>query len=144
MPKVKREYYRRAKKMSDSTINIVQNICNIPSLKSTSSNSNISLYNISLYNNTNCVSNNFSLRQNSHSNCRLNNDLDLEQVNSNYNYSEENNDLENENSDFDFEQVNSNYINSEESNDVSENENINNSNFDINEVTNIINAPTNA
>jgi len=107
MPKIKRHYYRRAKEMSDSTINIVQNICNSTSLECTSS---ISSSNISLCNSVNSISNNFLLEQNIHSNNYQLNDLDnLEQVHSNSNYSED-------------------------SNNVLETENINDSSFHINEV----------
>jgi len=118
MPKIKRQYYRRARGMSDSAINIVQSICNSASLGSASS---ISSNNISLCKSTNYVqlSNNFSLTQNIHSNnYQLNDDLNnLEQVNSDSNYFEENN-------------------------DVFENERINHSNFDINKViNNIVNNP---
>jgi len=67
MPKIKRQYYRRARGMSDSAINIVQSICNSASLGSASS---ISSNNISLCKSANYVqlSNNFSLTQNIHSN----------------------------------------------------------------------------
>lgn len=110
MPKIKRQYYRRAKVISDSAINIVQN-CNSVSLESESNN-------VSLCKNFDCVnvSNYFSLKQNVHSiNYQLNDDLNnLEQVNSNFN---------------DF----------EESNDVLNNESINHSNSYINEVNNTVN-----
>lgn len=125
MPKIKRQYYRRAKEMADSTINIAQNICNSALFASASS---ISSSN-SLCDNTNYhyVSNNFSLKQSIYSNnYQLNDDLDnLGQINS-----------INKNSNF------------KENNDVLENENINeqykniNSNFDTNEVTNIIHSFT--
>jgi len=96
----------------------VQSICNSASLGSASS---ISSNNISLCKSVNYVqlSNNFSLTQNIHSNnSQLNDDLDnLEQINSDSNYFEKNN-------------------------DVFENERINHSNFDINEViNNIVNNP---
>lgn len=110
MPKIKRQYYRRAKVISDSAINIVQN-CNSVSLESESNN-------VSLCKNFDCVnvSNYFSLKQNVHSiNYQLNDDLNnLEQVNSNFN---------------DF----------EESNDVLNNESINHSNSHINKVNNTVN-----
>lgn len=137
MPKIKRRYYRRAKEMTESTISITQNIiCNsvlFGSASSTSSN------NISLSNSTNYISNNFLLKQNIYSNnYQLNDDLDnLEQINSinnSINFINSNNSIKSINS-----INNSNY--SEESNDVLENENINDSNFDINEIINIVNSP---
>lgn len=55
MPQIKRHYYRRAKEMSDATINIMQNICNAASLKSTTS---VLDNNIPLYKNADCVKSN--------------------------------------------------------------------------------------
>lgn len=77
MLKIKRHYYRRAKEMSDSTINIVQNICNSASLECISS---ISSSNISLCNSVNSISNNFLLKQNIHNNNYQLNLDNLEQI----------------------------------------------------------------
>lgn len=115
MPKIKRHYYRRAKRMSDSAINITQSICN--SLESTSS--SISGNNIPLHKSANSVqvSNHFSSSQNIHrNNYQLNEDLDNTELNNN--------------------------CNNFEVRDVLENEPINHSNSDINKViNNIVNVP---
>lgn len=68
--------------MSDSTINIMQSICNLASSENTSTSDN----NIPLYKSVDCVqvSDHFSLTQNIH-NYPLNDDLsNAEQVNNNY------------------------------------------------------------
>lgn len=117
MPKIKRHYWR-AKEMSDLTVKIVQSICNLTLERERESTSSISNSNILLYNSANNVSNNSLWRQNICSNnYQLNDDFDnLEEVNSNFNYFEE-------------------------CNNVLENENMNDNNFDISKVTNIVNAP---
>lgn len=95
MPKIKRHYYRRAKRMSDSAINITQSIYN--SLESTSS--SISGNNIPLHKSVNSVqvSNHFSPSQNIYrNNYQLNKDLDNTEQNNNCNNFKQRNILENE------------------------------------------------
>lgn len=114
MSKIKKHYYRQAKKMSDSTLNVIHSICNSATFESMS----LGIDNIPINKSADCVlvSKHLLLTKNiDSSNYQLHGNLE------------------------NAEQVHNNYSDSSEC-DIIENESISHNNFD-NDVINIVNVP---